>query len=320
MPFPLLNFLPSAACAVAVALCCPQPRLRGGAVLYLLSLFCFLVHPMAVGTNITRLAWLFALPLLVACGRLPREALALVAMTAALLPAVDLTGQLRASADASSRAAFYRPLAAALAADQARNPDTLGQRVEVVDSRSHWASAYLAGRFTLARGWERQADRAYNSIFYDVTPLDAASYHRWLDRLAVGWVAVPAAPLDYASVDEARLVATRPGYLATIWSNRDWTLYRVAHARPLARPATVVQVDDRAVVINVGTVTTVHLAIRWSPYLVVTDASGRRRGCVGISAGWTYLRVPAPGRYTLTADFDGNLRHGQPRCDVSVSR
>jgi hypothetical protein len=320
MPFPLVNFLPAAACAVAVALCCPEPQLRRGAVLYLLTLFCFLVHPMAVGTNITRLAWIFALPLLVACGRLPRKALALVALTAALLPAVDLTGQLRASADASSRAAFYRPLTVALAAEQATHPGTLGQRVEVVDSRNHWASTYLAGRFTLARGWERQADRAYNSIFYDVTPLHAESYHRWLDDLAVGWVAVPAAPLDYASVDEARLVATRPAYLVTIWSTRDWTLYRVVHARPLARPATVVRVDDRAVVINVGAVTTVHLAIRWSPYLVVTDPAGGRQGCVDSAGGWTYVRVPAPGRYTVTADFDGNLRHGQPRCGASVSR
>jgi hypothetical protein len=314
MPFPLVNFLPAAACAVAIALCCPQPLIHGGAVLYLVALVCFLVHPMAVGTNITRLAWIFALPLLVACGRLPRKALALVVMTAALLPAVDLTGQLRASADVSSSRTFYLPLTAALAADQATRPKTLGQRVEVVDSRNHWASTYLAGRFTLARGWERQADRAYNSIFYDEAPLDAESYHRWLDSLAVGWVAVPAAPLDYASIDEARLVATRPDYLVAMWSNHDWTLYRVVQARQLARPATVVHVDDRAVVIKVGAVTTVHLAIRWSPYLVVTDGSGRRRGCIGSAGGWTYVRVPAPGRYTVTADFDGSLWHGQPRC------
>jgi len=320
MPFPLLNFLTAAACAIAVAMCCPEPLMRGGAVLYLLALLCFLVHPMAVGNNITRLAWIFALPLLVACGRLPRRPLLLLALTAALLPATDLTGQLRAAADASASPAFYRPLAVALASDQATHPSTLGQRVEVVDSRNHWASTYLAGRFTLARGWERQADRAYNPIFYDVTPLGAASYHRWLDGLAVGWVAVPAGPLDYASVDEARLVATRPDYLLPIWSNRDWTLYRVVHAPALARPATVVRVDDRAVVIDVGAVTTVHLAVRWSPYLVVTDRAGRRRGCVGIAGGWSYVRVPAPGRYTVTADFDGNLRHGQPRCGATVSR
>lgn len=320
MPFRPVNFLPAAACTVAVALCCPEPRLRGGAGVYLLVQFGFLIHPMAVGVNITRLAWIFALPLLVACGRLPRRALVLAAVTAALLPAVDLTGQLRAAADASSRAGFYQPLVVALVADQATHPRTLGQRVEVVDSRNHWASTYLAGRFTLARGWERQADRAYNSIFYGVTPLDAASYRRWLDGLAVGWVAVPASPLDYASVDEARLVAAQPNYLVTIWSNRNWTLFRVVHARPLARPATVVRVDDRAVVIDVGEVTTVHLAIRWSPYLVVTDAAGKRQGCVGSAAGWTYVRVPGPGRFTVTADFDGNLRHGPPGCGLRVSR
>jgi hypothetical protein len=320
MPFPGVNFLPAAACTLVVALCCPDPRLRGGAGIYLLMQLAFLVHPMAVGVNITRLAWIFALPLLVACGRLPRRALVLAAATAALLPAVDLTGQLRAAADASSHAAFYQPLVVALAADQAARPGTLGQRVEVVDSRNHWASTYLAGHFTLARGWERQADRAYNPIFYGAKPLDVASYRRWLDGLAVGWVAVPAGPLDYASVDEARLVATRPDYLMPIWSNSDWSLFRVVRARPLASPASVVRVDDKAVVLDVGDVTTVHLAIRWSPYLAVTDAAGRRQGCVGSAGRWTYVRVPAPGRYTVTADFDGNLRHGQPGCGASVGR
>jgi len=314
MPFSITDFLPAAGCTVAVALCCRESRLRSGAALYLVLELFFLIHPMAVGANITRLAWLFALPLLVAYGRLPRRALVLTAATAALLPGLDLVGQLSAAADASAHAAFYQPLVAALTADQAARPSTLGQRVEVVDSRNHWASAYVAGRFTLARGWERQADRTYNPIFYGAAPLDAASYRRWLDDLAVGWVAVPAGPLDYASVDEARLVATRPGYLVKIWSDSSWTLYRVAQARPLASPATVVRVDDRAVVIDVGEVTTVHVAIRWSPYLVVTDAAGRRQGCVAKAGDWTQVRVPAAGRYTVTADFAGNLRHGPPGC------
>jgi hypothetical protein len=319
MPFPAINFLPAAACTVAVALCCSDPRLRGGAGLYLLVQLGFLLHPMAVGVNITRLAWIFALPLLVACGRLSRGVLVFAAVTAALLPAVDLTGQLRAAADDSSHASFYQPLVAALAADQAMHPGSLGQRVEVVDSRNHWASTYLAGRFTLARGWERQADRAYNSIFYGDQRLDAASYRRWLDGLAVGWVAVPAGPLDYASVDEARLVAGQPDYLEMVWSNKNWSLFRVAHARPLASPARVVQVDDKRVVIDVGAATTVHLAIRWSPYLIVTDAVGRREGCIGNAERWTVVEVQAPGRYIVTADFDGTLRHGSPGCG-GVSR
>jgi hypothetical protein len=111
-------------------------------------------------------------------------------------------------------------------------------------------------------------------------------------------------------------VATRPSYLVPAWSNSSWTLYRVAYARPLASPATVVRVDDRAVVIDVGAVTTFHLAIRWSPYLVVTDAAGQRQGCLGPAGGWTVVRVPAPGRYIVTPDFDGNLRHGAPDCGL----
>jgi hypothetical protein len=58
----------------------------------------------------------------------------------------------------------------------------------------------------------------------------------------------------------------------------------------------------------------VDVAVRWSRYLVVTDERGARRGCVGSTAGWTYLTVPAPGRYVLTADFDGSFRHGPQAC------
>jgi hypothetical protein len=314
MPFGAGNFLPAAGCAVAVAVLCPNPRIRVGALAYLVLELCFLAHPSAVGVNITRVAWLFTLPVVVAYARIPVRTLVAAATAALLLPAVDLVGQLRAASDASASAAFYPPLLRALAADAASRPGSLGQRVEVLDPRNHWASAYLPARFPLARGWERQADRADNPLFYTGQSLDPARYRRWLDSLAVGWVAVPTGPLDYASVAEARLVASHPAYLTKVWANRSWTLYRVVDARPLASRATVVQLDDRAITLEVGAATRVDVAVRWSRYLVVTDGRGTRRGCVGSRAGWTFIRVPAPGRYVLTADFDGSFRHGQQGC------
>ncbi len=190
MPFRAGNFLPAAGCTVAVAALCPNPRIRVGALAYLVLELGFLTHPSAVGVNITRVAWLFTLPVVVAYARVPVRTLVAAATAALLLPAVDLVGQLRAATDASASAAFYPPLLRALATDAASRPGSLGQRVEVLDPRNHWPSAYLPARFPLARGWERQADRADNPLFYSGQRLDVASYRRWLDPLAVGWVAV----------------------------------------------------------------------------------------------------------------------------------
>jgi hypothetical protein len=314
MPFELINLLPALACTVGVAVFCREPRLRVGAAVYLVVLVGFLIYPAAVGVNATRLAWIFTVPLLVAWAPVARRTVAVIAMAAALLPAIDLGGQLVAASDPSSQSVFYRPLVAALAADQAALPHTLGQRVEVVDTRNHWAAAQIARHHSLARGWDRQADRANNPIFYAEGRLDPAGYHAWLTELAVGWVAVPAAELDYASVREAELVSSGLPYLTEIWSNQDWTLYRVVNAPGLASPASVLEIDDRGLTIA-ARATTVDLAVRWSRYLVVTSASGEPvAGCVGERNGWTFIRVPAPGPYRVVADFDGKLRGNHSGC------
>jgi hypothetical protein len=314
MPFELINLLPALVCAAGVAVFCREPRIRVGAALYLVVLVGFVVYPGPVGVNATRLAWIFTVPLLVAWAPVSRRTVAVIALGAALLPAVDLGGQLVAASDPSSRSTFYRPLLTALAADQAARPQTLGQRVEVVDTRNHWAAAQIAMHHALARGWERQADRANNPIFYTTGALDQASYRSWLTELAVGWVAVPKAELDYASVREAELVSTGLPYLKAIWSNDDWNLYQVIGAPGLAAPGSVLEMDDRGLTIEAGA-TTVSLAVRWSRYLVLTGASGESvPGCVGQRDGWTFIRVPAPGTYRVVADFDGQLRGQQDGC------
>jgi hypothetical protein len=274
----------------------------------------FFLHPLAVGANITRLSWVFALPLLVAGARLPTAAVAVLAAAVALVPGTDLVTQVATATDRSAREAYYRPLVAALAQQRDVERGKHGQRVEVLDTRGHWASVYVSRDNGLARGWERQADRELNPLFYGQAPLDDASYRTWLDQLAVGWVAVPAARLDYASVAEARLVAAGPDYLQPVWASRDWTLYRVVDSTPLSRRAAVVSTDDRAITLTVPDDRSVPLSLRWSPYLVVTDRHSVLRGCVGQSHGWAFIRVPAAGQYRVTADFPGQLRRRQPAC------
>ena len=79
-------------------------------------------------------------------------------------------------------------------------------RVEVVPTALHWEAVYVALRFPLARGWERQLDTANNPIFYDPGRLTPRSYRAWLLDNGVRFVALSDARLDYAAYGEAYLV------------------------------------------------------------------------------------------------------------------
>jgi hypothetical protein len=115
------------------------------------------VIPGAVGANITRLAWVCAAPIVIACAPLPRRLLILGATAIAIWPVGDLVGQLRSAAGSSAQAAYYEPLRAELTAQQQQaGPSAIGQRVEVVDTADHWGSAYLSA-VSLARGWDQLA-------------------------------------------------------------------------------------------------------------------------------------------------------------------
>ena len=113
--------------------------------------------------------------------------------------------------------------------------DTVGQRVEVVEPQSKGGAWHIGESIPVARGWERQVDMVDNPIFYQDGALNATSYRQWLDQLAVAYVAVPNTKLDFASVDEAALIKPGLPYLAQVWHNDNWKLYRVLDAAPLVR-------------------------------------------------------------------------------------
>ena len=310
MPFTLTDTIPAGLCCLGVALFCPNRAVRVTVALLACSLPVFLLVPGAVGDNVTRLAWVCSVPLVVAYAPLRRELLAVVLGLLAIWPSIDLVGQLSASRAASADASFYSPLAAAITAEQAvAGPGAIGQRVEVVDTSNHWASAYLGnGNVSLARGWYRQADVAYNPLFYRDGALNAHSYRVWLDQLAVGWVALPSpsVALDYSAVTEAQLVRSGLDYLTAVWSNADWTLYRVAGATGLAVGARVMALDASSVSLAVDGPHDVALRMRWSPYLVVEAPNGTRTeaACIIDNDGWLGVRLPAAGQYRITSHFD----------------
>jgi hypothetical protein len=309
MPFHLSDVVPAGLCCLGVALFCPNRVVRVTVALIAGSLPIFLIIPGAVGDNVTRLAWVCAVPLVVAYAPLKRPALAVSLSLLALWPAVDLVTQLQSGHEPSSAQSFYQPLAAAIASEQATaGPAAIGQRVEVVDTKNHWASAYLESSVALARGWYRQADVAYNPIFYQDGALTAQSYRVWLDELAVGWVALPSETvrLDYSAVGEGKLVRAGLPYLTPVWSDVNWTLYRVKDATSLALGARVTGVDPGGVTFAAGQSGAVTLRMRWSPYLVVTDPSGLPviGACTADNNGWLGLRVPAAGQYRVMSHFD----------------
>jgi hypothetical protein len=291
-----------------VVVACRERTIRVGALIIALGLVACLVVPNSVGLNLTRMVWLLAAPLIVGYGHRPdRHVVALTAL-ALVFPSVDVTWQLAEADSPSASAGYYRPLLTQLHARL--DEQAIGQRVEVVEPQTKGAARYVGETTPLARGWERQTDVVDNPIFYNEGELTPASYRQWLDQLAVSYVAVPSTKLDFASVDEARLIAAGLPYLHLVWSNADWRLYRVAHPSPLVRNAQVISMAGNQLRMWVPRAGLVPIQIRWSSHLAVLDGSSsappglRARGCLSQDGAWTLLHARRTGTYVLTSDFD----------------
>ena len=94
----------------------------------------------------------------------------------------------------------------------------------------------VAPEFPLARGWERQLDTKDNALFYDgrLTP---APYDAWLHRLAVRYVAVADAELDYSAKQEVALIDRGLPFLRLVYRTRPLARVRRARTRRRSRRA-----------------------------------------------------------------------------------
>jgi hypothetical protein len=163
----------------------------------------------------------------------------------------------------------------------ANDPIAERQRVEVVDARTHWGSVRIAyAGISVARGWLTQVDEVQNPLFYEAALLNANSYREFLDRTASGYVAVErSAPLDSGSLAEAALINHGLPYLSKVWSDPNWTLYRVKDPQPIAVGAAhVVRTTETGLILQAQTPGRVVLDICWSPYLTVTGGRVLRNG------------------------------------------
>lgn len=302
---------------VAVALLVAVPRderaLRAGAALYAAVLLGGVLLDTPLGGNLVRLAAVFGGPL--AAGALwDRRRTVLFALALPLLYwqwLAPVRSVVRGAGDPSASAAYHAPLIAELGRRAAAEGPF---RTEIPFTANHWETRFVPLSDPLARGWERQLDVKLNGLFYGDGPLTPARYRAWLDDLAVRYVAVPGVRLDPAGAAEGRLVAGGrvPG-LREVWRSRDWRLYRLDGAAPLATPPV------RVTAIGLDTVdlatprpATSVVRVRFTPYW----ALARGRGCVGpADGGWTRVRLDAPGPARLAIRFaPGRIRATSARC------
>lgn len=286
--------------AAAVFVFAPRGHtvVRRAAVVYAVASVATFTFANPLGGNISRLAQYAVGPILVAAlwGR-SRRILVVLALPILLwqwYPAVD--GIALAHRDPSTHAKFFAPLVAHLS-----RLEHAPTRVEIPVTRHHWESVYVAASFPLARGWERQLDMSYNGIFYG-SSLTPAAYEQWLTEMAVGFVALPRAPLDDTAFAEAALLRRGLPYLTKVWQNRDWTVWSFDRSPGLVSGPAVL--DDLGVDrfrLAVAAPGDVLVRVRASRHWAVPPPS-----CVDADPeGWTIVRHVQPGTLSVVQSLRG---------------
>ncbi|MGW2558192.1 MFS transporter [Streptomyces sp. NPDC001514] len=315
---------------------------RTAAAVYSAGTLLTFVVDSQIGSNVSRLAMLFAGVVLLAA--LPYAAPRTLKWYAVVLAFTGLNGWIGfKSVDDIVRtapaASWTRELAPLV--NELQEVGAEKGRVEVVPASSHREASALAPYVNLARGWNRQADMERNPLFYDDT-LDAANYREWLDRWAVHYVVLPkGSPDSGGGQEEAELIERGLPYLKRVWSDANWQLFAVRDPMPLADPpATVDRAGAGELTIRVRSAGRVLIRIPYSPWLGLVDEEGRSvpqpeeteaskarsgdeprtyanvAGCLlkaeedAEGDEWTELVAPRPGVYRLAAPYQ--LPRGTP--------
>ncbi len=301
-PFPLAEAALVVAVTLPLALLSPRNwrAVRMGAWVYLLGCLLTLVIPSPIGSNVERLALLFAGMTLLAAAMANRgrraTALWLAFAVALSWQCIEPLTDLQVTVPAASWTQYAQPLVAELGRLGAGRA-----RVEVVGAASHVEAATLTPYVELARGWNRQLDVARNPLFYGAT-LTAGAYYAWLRDWAVGYVVLPRdVAYDEGSLTEAQLVISGQPWLRPVWSDPHWQVFRVAGAVPMvSAPATVLQAGEAQLTVRIPAAGTSLVRIAWSPWL---DLPAGSPGCLAPDGDWTRLTVTAPGTYRIGARY-----------------
>ncbi|MFC5220745.1 MFS transporter [Streptomyces coerulescens] len=324
-------------CAVVTFVIVPEDwkTVRLVSAVYGLSVVLVWVVSSQIGSNITRLAMLFAGTALVAAlpYTVPRSR-KWYASVLALLTFVGWIGYKTVDdiIHAAPAASWARELAPLV--NELQEVGAEKGRVEVVPARSHREASALAPYVNLARGWNRQADMERNPLFYDDT-LNSANYREWLQRWAVHFVVLPKDEPDASGAEREReLVQRGMPYLKQVWGDANWQLFEVTAPAPLAEPNAVVErAEQGEMTMRVSKPGRILIRIPYSPWLGLVDADGKKldppqetkesedrpddlpksydnvNGCLAeteedaLGDKWTTLVAPRAGVYRLAAPY-----------------
>jgi hypothetical protein len=254
-----------------------------------------------VGGDVARLGQLVALPLvwhLMPTMRGPTGKLriglvgVLVAAAAAwsVYPAASAAS--RGMSDPSRHHAYYAGLLRFLNRQYPRRG-----RIEVVFTREHWESLWVARAFPIARGWERQTDRRVSGVLYH--PLTSATYYSWLRRNAVTFVALPDVPIDYGGHAEATLLQHPPAYLRPAYHDAHWRVWRVLRPGALVSgPARTRSLGAASFVLGFRRRGEASVRIHGSDLWQVASGHACLRT---IRGGWLAVRARRAGRVAVRA-------------------
>ncbi|NJP51297.1 MFS transporter [Streptomyces sp. SBST2-5] len=330
--------------SVVVYLVVPQGwrTVRLTAAVYGLGVVLVWLISSQIGSNITRLAMLFAGVVLVAA--LPyavpksRKWYTIVLAFAVFIGWIGYKSvdDIVHTTPAASWARELAPLV-----NELQEVGAERGRVEVVPARSHREASALAPYVNLARGWNRQADMERNPLFYDDT-LNSANYHEWLKRWAVHYVVLPKdEPDGDGGQRERQLLQRGLPYLKQIWGDANWQLFEVIDPTPMAEPNAVVErAEQGEMTLRVEKAGRILVRIPYSPWLSIVDEEGGKleppqeteasrnrpegeprtfenvNGCLmeteedAHGDRWTVLLAPEPGTYRLAAPY--TLPRGTP--------
>jgi hypothetical protein len=221
-------------------------------------------------------------------------------------PVTDISA---VAGDPATSAAYYQPLLRFLRAQPGAEQRRF--RVEIPFTNSHWEADRVATAFPLARGWERQLDRADNALFYDER-LTAARYERWLHAQAISYVALPDTKLDSSARQEAALIRAGLPDLHLVMRSAHWRVYAVAHPTPLVQgAATLRTLGSDWIALDALRPGTAILHMHFTPYWTLTRGSG----CVARDGDLTRLILRRAGPVRLSIRFAlGRVAATSPRC------
>ncbi|MEU9349157.1 hypothetical protein AB0D74_48970 [Streptomyces sp. NPDC048278] len=311
-PMPFLRLLAPVLLGLAVTVLAPTSWrvVRWTGLLYVAGAVLVYLIPSPIGTNVERLAWIFAAPVLFAAwsatpsrARVRRLALivGVVLSICWVVPGmiVSRMGGDPVPAWASHTDGVIHALED-LGADRTR--------VEAVPAQDHREASVLAAHVTLARGWNTQLDMRRGRLFYDGS-FSATAYRSWLHRWAVGLIALPATEPDRYARQEARLLREAPPHwLRPVWHDAYWQVFRVQNATPMVSGAArIIRMTSAEVDLRVPTPGSVSLRVVYSPWLHVDG------GCLSRDGEFTTLTVATPGEYRIGSKY-ADVAEGPAEC------